>query len=80
MTQTEIDRSVAAATGETVYTVSGLGFTIADPGIVDHDPEPCDVDVEDMIVDWDALDAQRHRNNDVSPAFQCPSQRVVCYA
>lgn len=56
MTQSEIDRAVATATGETVHTVSVLGFTIADPEIVEYDPDPCDI--EDLIVDWDELDAQ----------------------
>ena len=57
MTQTEIDRAVALATGEPVCTVSGLGFSIADPDFVDYDPEP--TDIEDLIVDWDELDARR---------------------
>jgi len=58
MTQSEIDRAVATATGETVHTVSVLGFTIADPEIVEYDPDPCDI--EDLIVDWDELDAQHN--------------------
>ena len=57
MTQAEIDRAVALATGEPVCTVSGLGFSIADPDFVDYDPEP--TDIEDLIVDWDELDARR---------------------
>ena len=57
MTQAEIDRAVALATGEPVCTVSELGFSLADPDPVDYDPEPSDI--EDLIVDWDALDARR---------------------
>ena len=58
MTQAELNRAVAEATGETICTVSHFGFGIADPDVVDYDPEPCDI--EDLIVDWDELDAQ-HR-------------------
>ena len=57
MTQTELNRAVAAATGETVRTIAELGFGIADAAVVHHDPEPCDPDVR--VVDWDALDAGR---------------------
>ena len=57
MTQSELNRAVATATGETVFTIAELGFSIADPDAVDYDPEPSDV--EDLIVDWDALDARR---------------------
>jgi hypothetical protein len=65
MTQSELNRAVAAATGESICTVSHLGFTIADPDAVDYDPEPCEV--EDLIVDWDALDAGR--NTPLVPAL-----------
>lgn len=58
MTQAEINRAVALVTGESICTVSHLGFTIADPDVVNHDPEPSDI--EDLIVDWDDLDAQRN--------------------
>ena len=58
MTQAEINRAVAQATGESVCTVSGLGFSIADPDLVDYDPEP--FDIEDHVVDWDTLDARRN--------------------
>ena len=57
MTQSELNRAVAAATGETVYTISELGFSIADPTSVDYDPEPSNV--EERIIDWDAIDARR---------------------
>jgi hypothetical protein len=58
MTQAEINRLVAGATGESVRTVSELGFGLADPDVVDFDPEPADI--EDLIVDWDALDLRRN--------------------
>ena len=65
MTQSELNRAVAAATGETVFTISELGFSIADPDSVAFDPEPSEI--EDQIVDWDALDAQR--NTPLVPAL-----------
>ena len=57
MTQTELNRAVARATGENLRVISLLGFSLADPVFVEHDPEPCDV--ESKIVDWDAVDAER---------------------
>ena len=57
MTQSELDRAVARATGENLRVISCLGFTLADPVFVEHDPEPCDI--EDKTVDWDAVDAER---------------------
>ncbi len=40
MTQLDIDRAVATATGESLYEISHRGFGIADPLEVRHDPEP----------------------------------------
>ena len=57
MTQNELNRAVAAATGESVRTIRERGFSIAGPLLMDHDPEPSGV--EDKILDWDALDTQR---------------------
>jgi len=48
MTQAELDRAVAAATGETLGTVRHRGFSIVEV------PEPAP-----RIVDWDELDAAR---------------------
>ncbi len=58
MKQSELNRAVAKATGENLRVISRLGFSLADPASVEHDPEP--FDVEDMIVDWDALDLERY--------------------
>jgi hypothetical protein len=49
MTQAEITRAVARVTGESTRTIAELGFGIADPAVVDFDPEP--YDVEDKILD-----------------------------
>ena len=58
MRQSELNRAVARATGENLSVISHRGFSLADPGSVQHDPEPCDV--EDLIVDWDALEMERN--------------------
>ena len=57
MNQSQLDRAVARATGETRDTISRLGFSIADPLVVQHDPEPCLR--APLVVDWDELDARR---------------------
>ena len=49
---------MARATGESVSTIRELGFGLADPDVVSHDPEGT-VNVEDKIVDWDDLARQR---------------------
>jgi hypothetical protein len=58
MTQADLNRAVAQATGETITTIRELGFGLADPEVVRHDPEPHHLGVE--VLDWDELDAQRH--------------------
>ena len=52
MTQYQLDKAVARATGDNLGVISRLGFSLADPIFVEHDPEPCDLD--DVILDWDA--------------------------
>ena len=59
MNQSQLDRAVARATGETRGTISHLGFSIADPNSAHYDPEPSD-DVP-QVVDWDELDGRRQR-------------------
>ncbi len=54
MTQSEIDRAVAARTGETVSEIRRLGFGIADPSWVEYDPEPNSR--PPLVIDWDSLD------------------------
>ena len=56
MNQRELNRAVAAATGETVSTIAELGFSIADPDDVAFDPE-CE---ESHYVDWDELQEERY--------------------
>jgi hypothetical protein len=40
MTQAQLDRCVARATGESLKMIRAWGFSIADSTIVTHDPEP----------------------------------------
>jgi hypothetical protein len=58
MTQQELNRSVARATGEDVCTIASMGFSVADPTLVRHDPEPSPF--EDRIIDWDTVQHRRH--------------------
>ena len=58
MTQAEVNRQVARATGETVTEIKHRGFDIA-VGVDDaFDAEPADVG---QYLDWDEVDAQRLR-------------------
>jgi hypothetical protein len=59
MTQAELNRAVAAATGESSRTVSRLGFTIADPDVVDFDPEPDDTPPQ--YLDWEQMEDEQPR-------------------
>ena len=66
MTQRQLNRAVAKATGEPVGTISHMGFSVADPEQVRFDPEPSDVrSIEDRIIDWDRH--ERRRNVPVLP-------------
>ena len=58
MTQAQLDRAVAAATGESRRTVSELGFSLADPLETHFDPEPSDVA---RFLDWDEVAGRRYR-------------------
>jgi len=57
MTQAELNRAVARATGETVTTIRDLGFSLADSEEAVHDPDSHDLDAQ--VVDWDELDTRR---------------------
>jgi hypothetical protein len=53
MTQAEIDLAVSQATGESLPEITSRGFCIADPDVVDYDPEP---PRRPLVVDWDEID------------------------
>ena len=65
MTQRELNEAVARVTGESLATVAGLGFSLADPISVKHDPEPWgspsdqSLSPEEKSLDWDDLDSNR---------------------
>ena len=50
MTQAELNRAVAAATGESVRTIAEMGFVPLAAVPIEREP---------LVVDWDALDARR---------------------
>jgi hypothetical protein len=55
MTQAELDRQIADATGESLRTISQMGFVPLRPLAYERDREP-------LVVDWDALDRDRKRS------------------
>lgn len=57
MTQQQIDRAVAKATGETLSEIRLRGFSIADPAEVAFDPEPDNLPPQ--YIDWDELESRR---------------------
>ena len=59
MKQTDINRAVAQATGESVRTIKSLGFQLEEP-LDDIEPEIGDSGPN--IIDWDALESERYRD------------------
>jgi hypothetical protein len=57
MNQSQLNRALARATGESLDTIHRMGFSIADPESVRYDPEPSRR--RPLVVDWDDLDARR---------------------
>ena len=54
MHQNDLNRAVAAATGETVSTTKRLGFLIADPqGCI---PDPDAPELGGRVIDWNDFD------------------------
>ena len=56
MSQSEIDRSVAEATGESVSTIRRRGFSLVTP-LTLFDPD--ENLAQPQVVDWDRLEAER---------------------
>ena len=57
MRQSELNRQVAKATGETVSTIKRLGFLIADPSEpIDEADSP---DLGGRVIDWDEVEWSR---------------------
>jgi hypothetical protein len=57
MKQSELNRQVAKQTGESVATIKRLGFILDEPMEADEGPEQ---NFGPLVIDWDALEAQRH--------------------
>jgi hypothetical protein len=53
MTQREIDRAVAASTGETLSQIRHLGFGIEDPSLAENGLEPSLR--PPLMIDWDGI-------------------------
>jgi hypothetical protein len=53
MTQREIDRAVAASTGESLSEIRHLGFGIANPDLAEYCPEPWSR--PPLMIDWDSI-------------------------
>ena len=51
MTQAQLDRAVARATGESLRTINSMGLVPLASNSVEHEPQ---------MVDWDELDSQRY--------------------
>ena len=51
MTQAELNRNVARATGESVRTIASRGFSLLTPLPEEREP---------LVVDWDEVQAERH--------------------
>jgi hypothetical protein len=56
MTQADLNRAVAAQTGESVRRIARLGFSLLEPPDDEYEPEPVR---SPQMVDWDALDTSR---------------------
>jgi hypothetical protein len=54
MTQTDLNRAVASATGESIRTIASRGFSLIEAP--PHDPE---LSRDPLIIDWDELEALR---------------------
>lgn len=67
MRQSDLNRAVARATGESLSTIQRLGFLLADPSTeVDGDSE----EHGPYIIDWDELAAQRSLASSGRPTYE----------
>ena len=58
MTQQQLDRAVAQATGESLTTIRCHGFSLVTPLSI-FDPDADEV-AQPQILDWDVVDAERY--------------------
>ena len=64
MNQNDLNRAVAAATGETVSAIKRLGFMIAEP--TEPIDDPTDPVHGGRVIDWDDFDLFREEPDDGS--------------
>ena len=57
MTQAQLNREIAQATGESVETIQRLGFYLDEPGLDFSDPDSDDLGP--YVLDWDAVEQAR---------------------
>lgn len=57
MTQQQLNREVARATGESVETVQRLGFLLDEPWL--NITDPASEVLGPQVIDWDALELSR---------------------
>jgi hypothetical protein len=71
MTQSDLNRAVSRATGESVATVRRLGFLLAEPdeAFLDSDDET----LGPSVLDWDAFDQRRYGRQ----GRECPTTLPV---
>lgn len=72
MTQNDLNRSVAAATGETVSEIARRGFVPLTPVCQEYKPD--DEQLENYL-DWDEFDL--HRNVQLFPQLSTPIEQVT---
>jgi hypothetical protein len=75
MTQAELHRAVARATGESVITVRRLGFRLAAPddGNVSAPDAPDGQDHGPRVIDWDS-----RQDDKTSASRRSPTESPVC--
>ena len=57
MSQADLNRAVAAATGESIATIARRGFSLVDSVVEPSEPDSIPAP---LVVDWDELDSRRH--------------------
>ena len=64
MNQRELNRSIAAATGESVCRIARLGFLLAHPEEPVLDPQ--DEDLGPLVLDFDSIDDEHYLEPDTA--------------
>lgn len=67
MTQSDLNRAVSRATGESVATIRRLGFLLSEPD--DAVPDPDDEALGPSVLDWGAI----HQRRDGNQVRECPA-------